>query len=533
MGRLTTRSGTASGILTMAVLLAASPAFAQRAPVSGSSAQFAQAPAPQPVPPRPGLPVTNPPGPVVPVVPQTLTLEAGTGMLVQFPRPVATVLAAEPRIARVQPASPSSVFLMGADVGRTTVIATTSDGELVAQYDVVVRPSGAAAAPAIPPVIMGQQPAPSVVPTARPTPAMIASAIRQAVGPGSDIRVSQAGNALVLGGTAANAQAAYRAVTVAQGYAGEVALINNIQVLSAIQVNLRVRVAEMSRTVTRDLGFNWAALGNAGNGWTIGLAAPLGVTGAALGAGAANAIQATAGTAVAAAAYRSTNFNLDSFIDALARDNLVAILAEPNLTAQSGETASFLAGGEFPIPYSSGTNGQISVQFQQYGVALAFVPTVMSNDRINLRVRPEVSELSDAGAVNLPLGAFGSVRIPALTVRRAETTVELGSGQSFAIAGLLSRTVNQTEQGIPGLMDSVLGPLFRSNTFRRGETELVIVVTPVIVRAVSEPNRIATPLDQFRPAIDLERILERRQIGRVSPSRPGAARNLDAGFIVE
>jgi len=509
---------------------AALPAIAQQRSPFGPS-QFAQAP---------GLPRTNTPAapipgmPAAPVVPQTLSLEAGTGILIQFPRPVATVLAAEPRIARVQPASPTSVFLMGADVGRTTVIATTTDGELVAQYEVTVRPSGAAAAPAIPPIIAGQpqQPA-SPVPVARPTPRMIENAIRGVVGPGSGVRVSQAGNSIVLGGTVANANDAYRALTVAQSFAGDAAIVNNLSVLSATQVNLRVRVTEMSREVTRELGFNWAALGNLGNGWTVGTAAALGVTGGGIVASAANPLQALAGTSFAAARYRSTNFQLDSLIDALARDQLVSVLAEPNLTAQSGETASFLAGGEFPVPVNGGPNGQLTIEFRQYGVSLAFVPTVLSAERLNIRVRPEVSELTDVGAVDLPVGVLGTVRVPALTVRRAETTVEVGSGQSFAIAGLLQRNVRQVDNGIPGLMDSILGPLFRSDRFNRRETELVIIVTPVIVRPVSDPAALATPVDRFRPAIDLERILEQRQIGRVSSARPGTRSGLDAGFIVD
>jgi pilus assembly protein CpaC len=494
-----------------------------------SQPQFAQAPGL----PRTNMPATPLPGQAAPVVPQTLSLEAGTGMLVQFPRPVATVLAAEPRIARVQPASPTSVFLMGADVGRTTVIATTADGELVAQYEVTVRPSGAAAAPAIPPIISGQPQQQGPVAVARPTPRMIENAIRGVVGPGSGIRVSQAGNSVVLSGTVPNPTDAYRALTVAQSFAGDAPIVNNISVLSANQVNLRVRVTEMSREVTRELGFNWAALGNLGNGWTVGVASALGVTGAALGGGVAGGVAALGGTTAIGSSFRSSRFSLDNLIDMLARDQLVSILAEPNLTAQSGETASFLAGGEFPIPSNGGPNGQITIEFNNYGVSLAFVPTVLSGDRLNIRVRPEVSELSDVGAVDLPIGVLGTIRVPALTVRRAETTVEVGSGQSFAIAGLLQRQVRQVDNGIPGLMDSVLGPLFRSDRFNRRESELVIVVTPVIVRPVSDPAAIATPVDRFRPAIDLERILEQRQIGRVSSPRPGGRAGLDAGFIVD
>jgi pilus assembly protein CpaC len=209
-------------------------------------------------------------------------------------------------------------------------------------------------------------------------------------------------------------------------------------------------------------------------------------------------------------------------------------LAEPNLTAQSGEAASFLAGGEFPIPVAGSLTGQITIEFKQFGVSLAFVPTVLASDRLNLRVRPEVSELSEQGAVTIPLGIGGAtITIPALSVRRAETTVELGSGQSFAIAGLLQRSTQQNAQGIAGLGEvPVLGALFRSDRFQRNETELVIIVTPYLVRPVSDPTRLAAPTDGFRPATDLERVLLQRQIARGAPG-PLLRSRPDAGFILE
>ncbi|WP_237213602.1 type II and III secretion system protein family protein [Falsiroseomonas oryziterrae] len=507
VGATVARIGLPGAFLSAALI--ATPVMAQQrgsvapTPMQAAPAQVAQAPQ-------------------MPVAQQTLQLESGTGMLLQFPRSVTTVLAADPRVARVQPASPTSVFLLGGDPGRTTLIATAEDGTLIAQYEVTVRPSSFTAVPGVPA-------APGQPVQARPSPQAIANAIRAAVPGASGIRVAMAGQNIVLSGNVATPNDAFRATAVAQSFAGDTTIINNIQILAATQVNLRVRVAEISRDITRELGFNWAALGNLGNGWTIGLVAPLGVTGGGLQNGILNGI---AGSTIGGAAYRSRNFSLDALIDALARDQLVSILAEPNLVAMSGEPATFLAGGEFPVPVAGGQNGQLTVEFRQYGISLSFVPTVLSNDRLNLRVRPEVSELTDVGAVELPLGALGgTVRVPALTVRRAETTVELGSGQSFAIAGLLQRSVRQSETGIPGLQDSILGPLFRSDRFRRAETELVIIVTPVVVRAVSEPTAVAAPTDRFRPAIDLERILERRQIGRVSPARPGVP--LDAGFIVD
>ena len=160
------------------------------------------------------------------------------------------------------------------------------------------------------------------------------------------------------------------------------------------------------------------------------------------------------------------------------------------------------------------------------------MPTVLGPDRLNLRVRPEVSELSQQGAITLPL-ASGTVTIPALTVRRAETTVELGSGQSFAIAGLLQRNVRQVTSGVSGLGDiPVLGALFRSNRFQRDETELVIIVTPYLVRPVSGPTELVAPTDGFRPAIDIDRVLYQRQLAR-GVAMPQLRRRPDAGFILE
>jgi pilus assembly protein CpaC len=189
---------------------------------------------------------------------------------------------------------------------------------------------------------------------------------------------------------------------------------------------------------------------------------------------------------------------VDAIIDALGQEGLVTILAEPNLTALSGQTASFLAGGEFPIPVAQQggvDTSTISVVFKKFGVALDFTPTILDSRRINLRVRPEVSQISDVGAVQL-----GTFNIPALSVRRAETSVELASGESFAIAGLLQNTDKLDTSKIPALGDlPVLGALFRSDRFKRSETELAILVTPYLVRPAPAPA-LAVPTDPVASA---------------------------------
>jgi pilus assembly protein CpaC len=199
----------------------------------------------------------------------------------------------------------------------------------------------------------------------------------------------------------------------------------------------------------------------------------------------------------------------------------------------SGQTASFLVGGEFPIPVGQQA-GQVTIDFKKYGITLAFLPTVFSDGRINLHVSPEVSQLTTQGAVQLTAGN-STIQVPALLVRRAETTVELGSGQSFAIAGLLQDNISQNVSGLPELKEiPVLGALFRSNAFQRTETELVIVVTPFIVRPVSDEASLHLPTDDATVPTDLERLLFQRQVGQsagVPPVRmriPG-----DAGFIVQ
>ena len=193
---------------------------------------------------------------------------------------------------------------------------------------------------------------------------------------------------------------------------------------------------------------------------------------------------------------------MNALVDALEDEGFLSILAEPNLTALSGETASFLAGGEFPVPVpQTGANtGAITIEFKQFGVGLSFSPTVLSENKINLKVAPEVSQLSLAGAVTV-----NDISIPALTTRRVNTTVELGSGQSFAIAGLLQSNISQEVSKFPILGDiPILGTLFRSDSFKREETELVIIVTPYIVRPVN-PDQLLSPTDINHMSMDTGR----------------------------
>jgi pilus assembly protein CpaC len=233
--------------------------------------------------------------------------------------------------------------------------------------------------------------------------------------------------------------------------------INNTTIAGSQQINIRVRFAEVSRNELQALGFNWRIFGSAGN----------------LGVG--------------------SGINIDVLIEALQRNGLLTILAEPNLTAVTGETASFLAGGEVPVPIAQ-PQGTMSVEYKPFGVSLEFTPTIIKTNRIALHVRPEVSAISPTGGVK-----FSGIEAPSFTVRRADTIVEVASGQTFALAGLFQRQISLDIDKFPFISDvPVLGALFTSERYRRDETELVILITPYLVKPTSD-HMAATPLDRPAP----------------------------------
>jgi pilus assembly protein CpaC len=277
-------------------------------------------------------------------------------------------------------------------------------------------------------------------------------------------------------------------------------VINNILVDAPNQVQLRVKIAEVERGSLKRLGINWQ---------NINSIALFGVGPGRIGA-AASTVQAVGGSATGGISFASNDASLTSVIDLLATQSQANILAEPNLIAMSGETASFLAGGEIPVlsPQASVGGSSISVTYKQVGVSLAFTPTIIG-DRINLKVAPEVSQVTTQGQVSVAVGTGASIIIPAISTRRASTTVELGSGQSFAIAGLLQHNSTQTISKVPGLGDvPVLGSLFKSDAYQRDETELVIIVTPYFV----EPSNgsLRTPLTGRVPPTDADRLIYQR-----------------------
>ena len=428
-----------------------------------------------------------------------VTVQTGAGQIVRLKQDVSSLFSADPKVAEVRPASPSSFFVFGVGAGNTTIEAASATGEVIGRYVVRVVPSS-----------------------------YRASVLQQGAAMSSPgVRVEPTPDGLSIEGSASDPQAAQKLVDHARSLAGKEGYIADyMTVPGSLQVNLRVRVVEMERTLVRELGVEWKNVNALGTSAVVGVAtqSPL----AAL-----SNLQSSVGW-LSRFNVGSQRVTLETVVDALAQDGLVHSLAEPNLTTLSGQPASFLVGGEYPIPVSN-YGGTTTVQFKQYGISLGFVPTVLAEGRINLHVRPEVSALSSDGAVTLSTSS-NSVQIPAIHVRRADTTVELGSGQSFVIAGLLSDTSKLTTTGLPWLGDiPVLGALFKSNSFQKDETELVIIVTPYLVKPVDNIHDLHTPDEDWVPPGDMERIFLMRQ-SSTDVRKRRAWQKLDAGdagFMVE
>lgn len=422
---------------------------------------------------------------------QDLVISIGRGELVTVPGNMADIFIANEAIADVQVRSQRQLYVFGLSGGETTIYASNAAGDIIWSANVRVGSN--------------------------------IDSIDQMLGlamPEANISVATMGsNTVLLTGTVAAPEDASEAERLVQAFVGESSnVISRLRMATPLQVNLRVRFAEVSRSLVRALGVNLTSY-DSSSGFQFGIqqgregAVELEVdedTGFLTGSG--------TGISPGTTLFGFGEFlglDLAGALDLGERRGLVTTLSQPNLTALSGETAEFLAGGEFPIPLSQGL-GTTTVEYKNYGVSLAYTPIVLSNGRISIRVRPEVSELSSQGAVTL-----NGFQIPALTIRRAETTVELGSGESFMIAGLLQNNAQHTIDQAPGVGDiPILGNLFRSTEFRRGETELVIVVTPYLVQPVSDRD-IHLPTDGFGvPNAAEQFFLQRETAGTTGGTRP-------------
>jgi pilus assembly protein CpaC len=422
---------------------------------------------------------------------QTMDLSINEGKLVRLPAPMSDLFIANDSIADVQVRSPTQLYVFGKTRGNTTVYATDKSGRVIYASNVNVAYN------------LGS--VDSMLNLAMPEAAITATPV---------------GNMVLLTGTVPSPEDANEAARLVTAFVGDgVQVVNRLKSAVPLQVNLRVRIAEVSRSVVKQIGVNLLSRDST-SGFQFGVAQGSAGTFGSPAVGDTAAINkgfnALAGATTLGAAGKLFGLDLIGTLDLAAKDGLVTILAEPNLTALSGETASFLAGGEFPVPISQAL-GSVTIEYKQYGVGLAFTPYVLADGRISMRIRPEVSELSNEGSIRL-----NGFNVPALTTRRAETTVELGSGQSFMIAGLLRDAHTNDVSKAPFLGDlPILGALFRSTSFRRAETELVIIVTPYLVRPVS--TQMALPTDGYRMPTDAQGLGAGQTFTGTSGPRPAAA----------
>ncbi|MDQ8726875.1 type II and III secretion system protein family protein [Bradyrhizobium sp. LHD-71] len=426
-----------------------------------------------------------------------IRLNVSRGQTIRLSQPAKTMFIADPSIADIQTPSNDAAFVFGKKAGRTSFFALGEDQQAIAEYQVIVT-----------------QPIED-----------LREMLRSEVGDYA-IQVSYTPNGAVLSGTVPNAALAESAKSITAQFLGQGAIITNkLRVAGALQVNLKVRVAEVARNVAKEFGFNLNATAETGNfrfGFVNGRPA-VGALG--------QIIRSPTGAGSAFVGFGAGGTNISAVIDALAAEGLVSILAEPNLTAVSGEPASFLAGGEFPIPVAQGLD-RVGVEFKRFGVSLEFIPTVLAGEMISVRVKPEVSDISSRGQVQI-----NGFMIPALATRRADTVVELASGQSFAIGGLIRKGFSTNISMFPWLGDiPVLGALFRSSNFQKDETELVIIVTPYIVRPAISASQMQAPTDRVAPPADVDRVFLNR-VGSPPPGRQApkvkVPRPLQDGFILE
>ena len=425
-----------------------------------------------------------------------ISLSIGTGRLVRLNGTMSDLFVANDAIADVQVRSPSQIYIFGKAPGSTTVYATDRSGRVI--YSANVR--------------VGQN-------------LGSVDELLDLAMPEAEIQATPLSGMVLLTGTVAQPSDAAEAERLVQSFVGEgTQVVSRLRTATPQQVMLRVTIAEVSRSLTRQVGVNLETFDPSGGNTSFFFGRGRDAVDIATG-------NVTRSTGVSTGAMLIRNiFGLDlaPSVDLSENNGLVTILAEPTLTALSGETASFLAGGEFPIPVSQSL-GAVTIEYKQFGVGLAFSPIVLENGRISMRVRPEVSELSSEGSITL-----NGFEVPSLVTRRSETTVELGSGQSMVIAGLIRNSGNNSIERTPFLGSlPIIGALFRSTNFRRNESELVVVVTPYLVRPVNARD-IALPTDGYRHASDGERILEGQEHGaRTGETRPmpasGAPRTVSPG----
>ncbi|ESX38356.1 secretin [Mesorhizobium sp. LSHC440A00] len=369
------------------------------------------------------------------------------------------IVIGDPEIANVNPLTDKSFYVLGNNLGTTGIALFDENKQLVGTVDIEVT-------------LDTDQ---------------LASTIRASV-PDAKIKVGSANGRVVLSGEADDAVAAEKASKIASRFSGNEEVINSVNISSSQQVQLNVRFVEINRQAGQDLGAKYSANFAYGIGGRDVTLDPGTVPGA--------------GNGEIIGRLLSNGLSIDVAIKALEERGLARRLAEPNLIARSGQTASFLAGGEFPIPVSE-DNGKISVSYKKYGVSLDFTPTVLKDGLVSLDIAPEVSSIDASASYNI-----GNISVPGFIVRRAKTSVDLKNGQSFMIAGLLQSQNDITTSRLPGLGKlPVLGSLFSSKSYQRRETDLVIIVTPYLVKPVDPSKKLLEPTDGTQPASNVDYFL--------------------------
>ena len=411
--------------------------------------------------------------------PENLTVAVGKSVILESETPIKRFSVADPQIADIIVLTPWQVYLTGKSSGVTSVCFWGKDNKLTTVFDVEVTPDVAS----------------------------LKNKLHQIFPNEKNVQVAATQNSIILSGSVSNTTTMSQMLSVANAYApagkkddkGEKGesekqkIINLLEVGGVHQVMLEVRISEMSKAIARKMGVNFQAIGRAGRDGSISFVSTL--------------VDPTATplSGILNLSKISQDVTWTAVIDMMKERDLIKVLAEPTLITMSGKKANFLAGGEYPILVPQG-NGTITIDYKTYGVALNFTPIVLGNGKINMEVAPEVSDLDYTNAVVVQTGTSSSstMVVPGLTMRRASTTVELTDGQSFAIAGLLKDEVKEIATKIPFFGDvPVLGLLFKSSQFQKNETELVIIVTPHVVKPVDLAKQ-TLPTDQFVEPDDLE-----------------------------
>ncbi|MCB1449127.1 MAG: type II and III secretion system protein family protein [Nitratireductor sp.] len=406
------------------------------------------------------------------------------------------IVVGDPEIAVVTPLTDRSFYVVGSKAGTTGVALYNEAKELVGMLDIEVGPD-----------------------TAK---------LNRTIAD-TGVKAQSANGRVVLTGKAKSPSAAAKARNIAKQFDEDV--VDSSEVNGSVQVQLEVRFVEAQRVNNKEIGASlYAQKGNGTKffGGTNGAVTSTPATGLTL---TNSLISGSLPFGNIVGRLLDAGMNVDALVHALETRGVARRLAEPNLVALSGDTASFLAGGEFPVPVSA-DNGKVTVEFKKFGVGLDFTPTVLDNGLINLQIAPEVSQIDPTSSVK-----FNDIEIPGLVVRRAKTTVELRDGQSFVMAGLLQSTNNYDVRKFPWLGDiPILGALFRSSSYRKQETDLVIIVTPRLVRPMAPGTRIATPLDASSSPNDVDLFLNgkteisRANLRRVAESQSGTVRS---GHIID